>query len=459
MSSRRSQPPARAAGAPPGQRDVFTVSRLNEAARALLEDRFGTVWVEGEISNLARPASGHIYFSLKDPNAQLRCAMFRSRNTRLGFEPRNGLAVLAHGRVSLYTARGEFQLVVDALEPAGEGLLRLRFEQLKRKLEAEGLFDTDTKRPLPGWPRAIGVVTSPSGAAVRDILQVLARRCPSIPVILYPTAVQGETAAPQIAAAIARADRRAECDVLIVGRGGGSLEDLWAFNEEAVARAIAHCSLPVVSAVGHEVDFTIADLVADVRAPTPSAAAELVSPEVSEIRRGLATLTRRLRSTTGVLLRGHHRELRHLTRRLVSPRRLLETRYQRVDELSQRLPAALRNRLALANGRVGTVAARLAAHSPAARIRQADRDLEHRQTRLAAALRAAMVARSERLARLTGLLRALGPAPTLERGYAIVTDEHGAVVRDASEIKADQRLRTRLARGAFESTVTKREEF
>lgn len=438
-----------------GPRDVFTVSRLNEAARALLEDRFGTVWVEGEISNLARPASGHIYFTLKDANAQVRCAMFRSRNTRLAFAPRNGLAVVAHGRVSLYTARGDFQLVIDALEPAGEGLLRMRFEQLKRKLEADGLFDADLKLPLPAWPRVIGVVTSPTGAAVRDIVQVLARRCPFVPVIIYPTAVQGEAAAPDIAAAIAAASQRAECDVLIVGRGGGSLEDLWGFNEEVVARAIAECTLPVVSAVGHEVDFTIADLVADVRAPTPSAAAELVSPDVAEVRRRIATLQKRLSSTAAARVTAHVRELRHLSRRLVSPRRMLETRFQRVDELMQRLPAALANRIALGRSRARTAAARLSAHSPAAHIAQRQRELGHSERRLLGAARAALSERGQRLARLEGMLGALGPGPTLERGYAIVTDENDTIVRDAGTLARGQRLTTRVAEGTFESEVTK----
>ena len=256
-------------------RDVYTVSRLNREVRASIEGNFGAQWVAGEISNLARPASGHLYFSLKDPSAQARCAMFRLRSGQLRFRPSDGMQVLAYARISFYEPRGEFQLVVEHLEPAGEGLLRLRFEALKQKLAAEGLFDTARKRPLPTWPKAIGVVTSATGAAVRDILQVLARRNPSIPVFVYPCAVQGVAAVGEIVAAIAAANRRAECQVLIVARGGGSLEDLWSFNEEAVVRAISASVLPTICGIGHEIDFSLADFAADVRAPTPSAAAEI----------------------------------------------------------------------------------------------------------------------------------------------------------------------------------------
>ncbi|MEQ8234772.1 MAG: exodeoxyribonuclease VII large subunit, partial [Gammaproteobacteria bacterium] len=301
-----------------GLRDVWSISRLNEQARVVLEHGLGFVWVEGEISNLARPASGHLYFSLKDAAAQVRCAMFRNRAIGMRARPENGLHVLVYGRVSLYPARGDYQLIVETLEVAGDGLLAARFEALKRRLDGEGLFDVAHKGPLPAWPRVIGVVTSPNGAAIRDIINVLARRCPGIPVIVYPTAVQGDGAAAAIAGAIARADARAESDVLIVGRGGGSLEDLWAFNEETVARAIHAARVPIVSAVGHEVDFTIADLVADVRAPTPSAAAELVSPDVSAVQRRVRELARRLHAGHARALHARRRELRQLAARLVS---------------------------------------------------------------------------------------------------------------------------------------------
>lgn len=264
-------------------REVFTVSQLNDEVRALLENQFPLIWVEGEISNLARPASGHLYFSLKDDAAQVRCAMFKMRNRLLDFQPENGQQVLLRTRVSLYPARGEFQLIVEHMEAAGDGALRRQFELLKRRLSEEGLFDPESKLPLPMVPERLGVITSPTGAAIRDILSVLKRRFPGIPVLIYPVPVQGAEAPAAIVKALRTAAARHECDLLIMARGGGSLEDLWAFNDEAVARAMHACPIPIVSGIGHEIDFTIADFVADQRAPTPSAAAELVSPGKSVV--------------------------------------------------------------------------------------------------------------------------------------------------------------------------------
>ncbi len=436
-----------------GLRDIYSVSQLNEKARAVLEHGLGFVWVEGEMSNLARPASGHIYFSLKDDTAQIRCAMFRNRVIGLRARPENGLHVQLYGRVSLYPARGDYQLIVETLEVAGDGLLSARFEALKRKLDAEGLFAAEHKRPLPAWPRAVGVVTSPSGAAVRDIINVLARRCPGIPVIVYPTAVQGETAAPSIVRAIERASARGECDVLIVGRGGGSLEDLWAFNEESVARAVRAASMPVVSAVGHEVDFTIADLAADLRAPTPSAAAELVSPDVGAARRRIAELARRLQAAQARALSARQRELRQLAARLVSPRRRLELAYQRVDELAQRLGQAIGVGLRLRRSRLDGARTRVAACSPATRLRAETRELEHLRGRLRAAAREVLRSRREALAQQAGLLRALGPGATLERGYAIVSNAAGEIVRDGAQLAPGELVETRLARGGFSAEV------
>ncbi len=415
------------------------------------------MWVEGEVSNLARPASGHVYFSLKDAGAQIRCAMFRTRNRVLGFEARDGLKVVAYGRVSLYTPRGDYQLIVEALEAAGEGLLRLRFEQLKRKLFEEGLFDVARKRALPRWPRAIGVVTSASGAAVRDIITVLKRRCPALPIIIYPTPVQGEGAAAEIAAAIARANRRAECDVLIVGRGGGSLEDLWSFNEEVVARAIHDSLIPVVSAVGHEVDFTIADMVADLRAATPSAAAELVSPDMLDIESRLQQSRQRLVQTMSQILKTQSRELLQLSRRLISPRRRLELHFQRLDELLARLPHALTTQLALKRSQLRTLEARVASHAPRSRLATHHRQLDHARHRLSTAMDRLLEQRDARLTRCEQLLRALGPGATLERGYAIVTDAHGQVLRDAVTVEVGATLTTRLAHGRFDSTVVTRQ--
>ncbi|MGA7800973.1 MAG: exodeoxyribonuclease VII large subunit, partial [Gammaproteobacteria bacterium] len=276
------------------QRDVYSVGRLNREVRAALEAGFALLWVEGELSNVARPASGHLYLTLKDAQAQVRCAMFRNRCQFLGFTPQNGMQVLVRARVSLYEPRGDFQLIIEHMEEAGDGALLRAFEALKQRLSKEGLFEEARKRPIPTLPRRVGVVTSPIGAAIRDILSVLRRRFPALPVLIYPVPVQGTDAAPQIAAAVRRASERADCDVLIVTRGGGSLEDLWAFNEELVARAIHDSAIPVVSGVGHEIDFTIADFVADRRAPTPSAAAELVSPDQAEWLAQLRALDARL---------------------------------------------------------------------------------------------------------------------------------------------------------------------
>ncbi|HQR52883.1 MAG TPA: exodeoxyribonuclease VII large subunit, partial [Burkholderiales bacterium] len=357
------------AAAPP-VREVFSVSRLNREARALLERGLGTVWLEGEISNLSRPGSGHWYFSLKDAAAQVRCAMFRQRNLLVRFPVKDGAQVLARGRVSLYEARGEFQLVIEHLEEAGEGALRRRFEELKQRMQAEGLFDAQHKQPLPALPRRIGVVTSPTGAAIRDILHVLRRRFPAIPVLIYPVAVQGEAAPREIVQALGLAAARRECDVLIVARGGGSLEDLWAFNDEAVARAIFACPIPVVSGVGHEVDVTIADFVADERAPTPSAAAERVVPDRAEWLRSLAATYRRLGLAMRRRLGDQRQALLQREQRLarVHPGVVLRQHAQRLDELEGRLRLATRGRLERATSRLAAVHSLLLRASPALRV-------------------------------------------------------------------------------------------
>jgi len=438
-------------------REIYSVSRLNEAARLLLESELGTVWVEGEVSNLARPASGHVYFSLKDRTAQVRCALFRRRGAApAGAVLRDGAQVVAYGRVSLYAARGDYQLIVETVEAAGEGLLRQRFEELKRRLDQEGLFDVARKRALPAWPRTIGVVTSATGAALHDILTVLARRCAAIPVILYPTAVQGDGAAAEIVAALATANRRAECDVLIVGRGGGSLEDLWSFNEEAVARAIHASTIPVVSAVGHEVDFTIADLVADVRAPTPSAAAELVSPDLPALAARFTTLEHRLVAVLGRALRDDTRRLVGLEQRLalLSPQRRLEQHAMRLDELAARLPQALGTRLALARERLAVLAARLSAAAPGAALATRRIQVDGLALRLERAAERGVHQRRDTLGRLAAVLHAVSPQATLERGYALVTDADGRLVRDSGGLVVGARVQARLARGSLEATVS-----
>lgn len=396
---------------PSARRDVYTVSRLNREARLLLEHGLPALWLEGELSNFARPSSGHWYFSLKDDAAQVRCAMFRGANSRVRVVPRDGLHVLVRARVGLYEPRGEYQLVVEQLEDAGEGALRRRYEELKGRLEAEGLFDAAAKRPIPRLPRRIGVITSPTGAAIRDILHVLARRFPAVPVLVYPVPVQGTGAAADIAAALKLASSRADADVLILARGGGSLEDLWSFNEEIVARAIRASRIPVITGIGHEVDTTIADYAADLRAPTPSGAAELAVPDRLEWLRALGQARSRL-SGAWERTHGTRRErLGWLARRLelTHPRTRLAARAQRLDELEARLSRALRRGLA-----------------------------ESRQ-RLAAAART---------------LQAVSPLATLERGYAIVTTAQGDVVRRAGAVAPGTAIEARTAAGTLLATVT-----
>lgn len=438
-------------------RNVYSVSELNLEARALLEENFSQVWVEGEISNLARPRSGHIYFSLKDDRCQLRCAMFRMHNRRIDFTPENGLQVLANGRISLYPERGDFQLIVQFLEEAGAGALRRAFEALKKRLAGEGLFDEAQKRPLPLLPRQIGIVTSPTGAALRDILSILARRFPAIPIMIYPVPVQGAGAAPEIVRMLDVASDRGECDVLILARGGGSLEDLWAFNEESVARAIRRACVPVVTGIGHEVDVTIADFAADRRAATPSAAAELVSPEAGKWRQQLSTGVRRLERHARRRVADERRLMTALSRRLVHPRRHLFDLSQGLDALVARLMRAARQTSATRRALLTGVHGRLRQRDPSQVLaghrttcRQLTQRLHHASGRLLV----------QRQSRLTGILRALeavGPMATLDRGYAIVTRARdNKLVRAANQVRIGEDIDTRLADGRLRSTIKKR---
>jgi exodeoxyribonuclease VII large subunit len=449
-------PPIAQAGAHP-DRDIYTVSRLNREVRVLLERGLGVVWVEGELSNLSQPSSGHWYFSLKDREAQLRCAMFRQRNSGVGFVPKPGQHVLARGRGSLYEPRGEYQYIVEHLEEAGVGALRREFERLKVKLSAEGLFALERKRSLPKFPRRIGVVTSPTGAAIRDILHILERRFPPAAVLVYPTPVQGEAAISAIVRALALASARAECDVLILARGGGSLEDLWAFNDERVARAIHACSIPVVSGVGHEIDFTIADFVADARAPTPSGAAELVTPDRNACLDALARTLTRLSACM-------RRELRSVSTRfdatslrlsLAHPGNRLAQQGQRLDDLEQRLSGAMRAALHGDRSRISDLAARLAHQSPEGVVRE----YRLREGGLAMRLRHALtqrIARAEH--RMNLAIRALdtvSPLATLSRGFSIVTRvTDGSVVTDADSLAMGDEIEARLARGRVRARVT-----
>ncbi len=437
---------------------AISVSELNRQAKRLLEDGIGKIWVEGEVSNLSRPASGHIYFSLKDDNAQLRCAWFRGRQRGPTLNLKNGDQMLAFGQVSLYEARGEFQLIVEQLEAAGEGELLRRFEALKKKLAAEGLFDEENKAELPTLPSSVGVVTSQTGAAVRDIVTVLGRRFPSVRVIIYPTAVQGDLAARQIAYAIETAVKRDECDVLIVGRGGGSLEDLWPFNEEVVARAIADCPIPIVSAVGHETDVTIADFVADVRAPTPSGAAELVVPDSAECLRHLESTSARIALLGRRYLEDRFQALDWLGRRLTqsSPAATVGRQRDWLRNLQQVMAGAIRHEISRQRMSVATLQSRLMRESPRVGVQQQVNRVSALEQRLNAAGGGRIEKLSGRLRLAARALDAVSPLATLDRGYAIVSDaDQGTVLTSATRVSRGSRIHARLADGQLEATVTK----
>jgi exodeoxyribonuclease VII large subunit len=443
--------------APARERDVYTVSRLNKEVRLLLESGLPMLWLEGELSNFAAPASGHWYFSLKDGQAQVRCAMWRQRNSGLKFRPREGMHVLARARVGLYEPRGEYQLIVEHLEEAGEGALKREFDKLKAKLAAEGLFAAERKRPLPAVPRRIGVVTSPTGAAIHDILRVLRARFPAAGVLLYPTAVQGAAAVPEIVRAIEAASRRNECDVLIVARGGGSLEDLWCFNDERVARAISQCRLPTISGVGHEVDFTIADFVADLRAPTPSAAALAAVPDKSAWLETLSQLEARFAAAMGRALRAQMLALGSLSQRLqVShPGARLAQHAQRLDDLEMRLRSSLRGALLHHQQRLEVLGARLWRENPRHRLEALCAHAATLRQRLVSAVSGSLNGLEQRLALAVRTLDAVSPLATLSRGFAVLTRVgDGALLRDASQAPAGTEIEALLSKGRVRARVT-----
>jgi len=447
-------------GAAAPRRDVYTVSRLNREVRSVLERGLGVIWVEGELSNFSAPASGHWYFSLKDRGAQLRCAMFRMQNSLVGFTPRDGAHLLLRGRISVYEARGEYQLIVEHLEEAGVGALKREFERLKTRLAAEGLFALERKRPLPRFPQRIGVITSPSGAALHDILKILARRFPPAAVLIYPAPVQGAAAVPALVAALAAAGARAECELLILARGGGSLEDLWAFNDERLARAIAVSPLPVVSAVGHEIDFTIADFVADVRAPTPSAAAELVVPDRAACLESVRRTAERLALAMRRELRAVATRVEGLQRRLalVHPGVRLEQQAQRLDDLTLRLGGATRGRVQRERLRLAELHRRLMHRSPERLLEQQRSRHQDLQLRLRHAATGRLAAAAQRLALAQRALNAVSPLATLARGFAIVTRADGALLTDATAVAPGAEIEARLARGILLARVTGRRE-
>jgi exodeoxyribonuclease VII large subunit len=489
----------------PAERNVYTVSRLNREVRVLIERGLGVIWVEGELSNLSVPSSGHWYFSMKDRDAQLRCAMFRQRNMSVGFTPKAGQQILARGRVSLYEPRGDYQFIVEHLEEAGVGALKREFERLKAKLAAEGLFALERKRSLPRFPRRIGVVTSPTGAALRDILHILARRFPPAAVLIYPTPVQGDAAIPSIVEAIETASARAECDVLIVARGGGSIEDLWAFNDERVARAIRASAIPIVSGIGHEIDFTIADFVADARAPTPSGAAELVAPDraacLEALARNLERLTacmrRELRSVSsrfnaaslrlklshpGVRLTQQTQRLDELEQRLTAfmrrefrsiasrfeaaslrlklahPGLRLAQQRQRLDDLEQRLNGAMRGALHSDRTRITEMFTRLVHQSPAHSVREYRLRHGALASRLQHAVKECVSRAEHRLGLAIRTLNTVSPLATLGRGFALVKRvSDGKLITDADAVAVGDEIEARLANGTLKARVTGKE--
>ncbi len=439
-------------------REVFSVSQLNRSAKRLLENQFPMVWIEGEISNFSAPSSGHWYFTLKDNAAQIRCAMFRNRNSLLKFRPEPGQQLLLRARLSLYEARGDYQLIAEHMEPAGAGALARAFEALKNKLQAEGLFEQQYKKPLPTIPRHIAVITSPTGAAIRDILTVLGRRFPAIPVTILPTAVQGQAAAEEIATAINRANQLLESgdypfDVIIVGRGGGSMEDLWAFNEEIVARAIFNSHLPVVSAVGHEVDFCIADFTADARAATPSAAAEMLSPDGREWRQNFLAYEQHFQRQLNTLLSQLQQQLNGLKARLRHPGSRLEDANQRLDELELRMNKAWNNQWQQQKNNQQHLSTRLQQANPGSAINT----LAVRTTSLCKQLELAFKHRFEQrkqqLNQAIQLLDTVSPLATLARGYSISQSPQGQVLRQSSDIQTGEVMLTRLGKGYLKSTI------
>ncbi len=442
------------------ERKVWSVTELTARIRDLLAAEFTDIWVEGEISNCHEAQSGHLYFTLKDARAQVRCVCFRNQFRLLKFRPEDGLHVTVRGSVSVYEPRGEYQIYVEHIEPVGLGALQLAFEQMKKRLEAEGLFDPARKKPLPVLPQRIGLVTSPRGAAVRDVVRILRRRFPNVRLVLFPVRVQGEGAARDIVEAIGFFSRRQIVDVIILARGGGSLEDLWAFNEESVARAIAAATIPIISGVGHETDFTIADFVADLRASTPSAAAEIVVRTRQEFDHHLAQLREKMAQQIRYLLLEQRHGLQELAahpgfRRLEE---LLRLYRQQSDEFIARLGQALQSRLELARRRFTVAQTRIAAFDLRARIGALRLRLEQRSGELRARAERFLVAKRQRLERLMVQLDERSPLRVLERGYAIVYDAAGNVVRAVEQVAVGDEVAVQLARGRLAAEVKRKEE-
>ena len=442
------------------QRRVWTVRDLVSAVRTVVEREFTDIWVEGEISNYRPAESGHLYFTLKEDGAQMRVVMFRSQARLLRFKPADGLQVIARGRVTLYEPRGELQLSAEYLEPKGAGALQIAFEQLKAKLAAEGLFDAGRKKPIPMLPRRVGVVTSPRGAAIRDIVNIVRRRHRGVNVLIYPAQVQGEAAPSEVSAGVRYFNRARSVDVIVIARGGGSMEDLAAFNHEGLARVVASSQLPVISAIGHETDFTIVDFVADLRAPTPSAAAELVIESQHQLDRQVSTLRQRLaRAMRYQLLMARQTLTEWLQHAgFARMRDAIGRRQQRVDELVYRLASAQARQLQLYRRRIDDATARLRQQDLRLTLSGTRRDIEARLAAVTAAMRANLQRRRARVESLQGRLQALSPLNILERGYALVFDAKGNLVKDSAQVNAGDQIRARVQRGEIRATVNKTQQ-
>ncbi len=444
---------------PDNTANLYTVSELNRAVAELLQHRFAWITVEGEISNLARPASGHLYFSLKDSQAQVRCAMFRGQNRQLRFRPENGQQVQVRARVSLYQPRGDYQLIIDKMEDAGDGALRRQFDYLKQQLASEGLFDSQHKRPLPTIPHGIGIVTSATGAAIRDALSVIERRFPAIPVFLYAVPVQGQAAPPAICKGLEVLDHHDACDVILLIRGGGSLEDLWAFNEEIVARSIHQCRTPVVTGIGHEIDVTIADFVADVRAATPSAAAETVTPEQTAWLQDFDRLEQRLHQLVNDHLLYREERLQWLHRRLQQqhPQQIIHQARSRLHSHRHRLRQAWRALLRHKQFRYRQSQTALAAFSPDRQLKRGHQQLHFLRHQLELHIKQILQNKQAELARQAHTLNAVSPLNTLERGYAIILDKNRRTLTRSDQVAIGETITCRLHRGYLACRVEKRE--
>lgn len=440
--------------------DIYTVSRLNSEVRLTLELQFQQLWLVGEVSNFVAAASGHWYFSLKDQAAQVKVAMFKQANRHALVRPQNGQQVMIRARISVYEPRGEYQLLAEFIEPAGTGLLKQQFEQLKAKLAAEGLFAAERKKSLPTNPTRVGIITSPTGAAVRDIITVLARRAPGIELIIYPCQVQGDTAAQQLRTMLSIAIQRNEVDVLIIGRGGGSIEDLWCFNDEQLARALAACPIPTVSAVGHEIDFALTDFVADMRAATPSAAAELVSPDQSQHLITLQQLASRLTRAQRLYLQRLTPKVTQLQQRLqqLHPQRRLEQQQQRLDELQLRLQRQMQQQLQLAKRQHSYLQQSLQHLSPAKALKQQQQQLQQLTKRLQQAQQQQLTQSKHHLAQLSAQLNTVSPLATLARGYSVTFNEQQQIVTSVCQLQPGDRIHSRFLDGTVSAQVERIEK-